>query len=174
MSVRHLAILCGAIGAVAMTTACAPLIRESAGEGIAAECPASTVELEFDPDGDIKARADGKTIAVADITGGEVKDDVCEMTPRPRSYNQGGVRYTRLKTPTTLTCRFPGRVVITISPVSPSWGGERAAGNSVGLVVGRRFTRNLSPHRTILASATVLERSGESDLVFVRRFCRPS
>jgi hypothetical protein len=174
MSVRYLAIVCGAIGAVVVTTACAPLIREFAGEGIAARCPGSIVELEFDPEGDIEARADGKTIAVADVTRGDLKGDVCETTPSPRSYNQGGVRYTRLKTPTTLTCRFPGRLVVTISPVSPSWAGERAAGNSVGLVVGRRFARNLGPHRTILASATVLERSGESDLVFVRRFCRPS
>jgi hypothetical protein len=174
MSVRHLTILCGAIGAVAVTTACAPLIREFAGEGVAAKCSGSIVELEFNPEGNIEARADGKTIAVADVRSGDLKDDVCEVTPSPRSYNQGGVRYRRLTTPTTLTCRFPGRLIVTISPVSPSWAGERTAGHSVGLVVGRRFTRNLGPHRTILASATVLERSGESDLVFVRQFCRPS
>ena len=57
MSVRHLAILCGAIGAVAVATACAPSIRELAGEGMAAECTGSIVELEFDPEGDIEARA---------------------------------------------------------------------------------------------------------------------
>jgi hypothetical protein len=174
MSVRHLAVVCGAIGAIVVTTACEPLIRDFAGKGVAATCPGSIVQLEFHPEGDIEARADGKTIAVADVRSGDLKDDVCEMTPSPSSYNQGGVRYARVKTPTTVTCRFPGRLVVTISPVSPSWAGKRAAGNSVGLVVGRRFTRNLGPHRTILASATVLERSSESDLVFVRRFCRPS
>jgi hypothetical protein len=174
MSGEYLGVVCGAVGMVVLTAACAPLRHDLTGEEMAARCRGSIVELEFDPEGDIEARADGKTIAVADVTGGEVKDDICELTPSPSSYNQGGVRYTTLTTPTTLICRFPGRLTVTVAPVSPSWAGEQAAGNAVGLVVGRRFARHLGPHRTILASATVLERSGESNVVFVHRLCRPS
>jgi hypothetical protein len=145
-----------------------------ADEESAARCEGSLVELEFDPEGHIEARADGETVAAADVTSRDVNDDACTKTPAPRAFNQGGVRYTTLKTRATVTCRFPGRFVVHVYSVSPSWAGERPAGSAVGLVLGRRITRNPGPQRTILASATVVERSEESVVSFVGRFCTPS
>ena len=138
----------------------------------AATCRGSIVELDFDPEGKIEARADGKTVASADVGSRRVSYDACAKAPVPRAFSQGRVRYTRMKTRTTLSCRFPGRFVVAVYPVSPSWAGERPAGSAVGLVLGRRLGPGPGPRRTILASATVLKRSGESDVVFVRRYCR--
>jgi hypothetical protein len=140
----------------------------------AASCRGSTVELDFDPKGHIEARAGDKTIASADVVNRQVSYDACAKTPVPGSFSQSGVRYTRMKTRTTLTCRFPGRFVVAVYPVSPSWAGERPAGSNIALVLGRRLGPGPAPQRTILASATVLRRSDESDVVFVRRYCSAS
>jgi hypothetical protein len=140
----------------------------------AGACRGSIVELRFDPKGQIEALADGKTVASADVPSRRVSQDSCVETPVPRSYSQQGVRYARLTTPATLTCRFPGRFVVAVYPVTASWSGEQPAGSAVDLVAERRFGPGPGPARTILAGATVMRRSGESDLVFVRRFCRPS
>ena len=137
----------------------------------AASCLGSMVELDFDPEGHIEARAGGKTVASADVVSRRVSYDACAKRPMPRGFYQGGVRYARLKSRATLTCRFPGRFVVVVYPVSPSWAGERPAGSNVGVVLGRRLGPGPGPQRTILASATVLTRSEESEVVFVRRYC---
>jgi hypothetical protein len=113
----------------------------------------------------------GETVASADVPSRRVSYDVCAKAPLPQGYSQRGVRYTRMKSRATITCRFPGRFLVTVYPVSPSWTGELPAGSAVGLVLGRRLGTGPSSRRTILASATVLRRSGESDVVFARRNC---
>jgi hypothetical protein len=100
-----------------------------------------------------------------------VSYDVCAKAPLPQGYSQRGVRYTRMKSRATISCRFPGRFLVTVYPVSPSWTGELPAGSAVGLVLGLRRGTGPGPRRTILASATVLRRYGESDVVFARRYC---
>jgi hypothetical protein len=137
----------------------------------AATCRASVVELDFDPEGHIEARAGGKTVASADIASRRVSHDACAKTPVPQAFSQGGVRYARMTTRVTLSCRFPGLFGVHVYPVSASWSGERPAGSAVGLVLERRLGTGPGPRRTILASATVLRRSDDSDVVFVRRYC---
>jgi hypothetical protein len=132
------------------------------------------VELDFDPEGRIEARAGGKTVASGDVVSRRVSYDACTKRRMPSGFSQGGVRYAQLRSRVTLTCRFPGRFMVVVYPVSPSWAGERPAGTNVGLVVGRRLRPGPGPQRTILASATVLTRSHESSLVFVRPYCRPT
>ena len=173
-----------AVGALAAAVALAAMLftgRRADPEGMrvgsdeaAASCRGSVVDLDFDPKGHIEARAGGRTVASADIASRRVSYDACAKARVPRAFSQSGVRYARMKTRVQLTCRFPGRFVVHVYPVSPSWAGERPAGSAVGLVLGRRVGPGPGPHRTILASATVLTRSGESDVVFVRRYCTAS
>jgi hypothetical protein len=69
----------------------------------AASCRGSMVELDFDPEGHIEARAGGKTVASADVVSRRVSYDACAKRPMPRGFYQGGVRYARLKSRATLT-----------------------------------------------------------------------
>jgi hypothetical protein len=150
-----------------------PRSFESVDNSATAKCQGSIVELEFDPEGHIEARTHGKTVASADVEGRELSYDTCAKAPTQGGWAQSGVRYTKLHKQTTLTCRFPGRFFIHIHPVSASWAGERPAGSAVYLVLGKRVSPGPGPQRTILASASVMERSSESDVVFVRRYCTP-
>jgi hypothetical protein len=166
------ALAAAALTVVLFTGGCAdPTGLRASGNEDAASCRGSLVQLDFDPKGHIEARTGGKTVASADIVSRSVSYDACAKTPVPRAFSQSGVRYARMTTRVTLSCRFPGRFVVHVYPVSPSWAGERPAGTNVGLVVGRRLGPGPGPQRTILASATVLSRSDESDVVFVRRYC---
>ena len=145
-----------------------------AGEGAAVTCSGSVVELEFDPAGRIEARTEGEKVAEAGTHSDHLNDDDCAKTPPPHAFSQAGVRYTRIEDPTTVTCRFPGRFLVHVYPVSPSWAGERPGGRAIGLVLERRIGRAPGPPRVILASASILDRHEESNVVFVRKYCTPS
>jgi hypothetical protein len=142
-----------------------------AGEAATAKCQGSIVELDFDPEGHIEARSGGQTVASANVASRELSDDACTKAPTLHAFSQSGVRYARLMERTTLICRFPGRFFVHVASVSPSWAGERPAGSEVALVLGKRVGPGPGPQRTILAAAVVLERSDESNLLFVRRYC---
>jgi hypothetical protein len=163
-----------AVAAVLVAGCADPIGLRANWHEAAASCRGSMVELDFDPKGHIEARTGGKTVASADVVGRRVSYDACAKTPVPRAFSQGGVRYARMKARVKLTCHFPGRFVVVVYPVSPSWAGEGPAGSNVGLVLARSLRAGPGPQRTILASATVLSRSNESDIVFVRRYCTAS
>jgi hypothetical protein len=163
-----------ALAVIVLTVGCVGAGLRADWDEAAATCRGSIVELDFDPKGHIEARAGDKAVASAGVATRRVSYDSCTKTPVPRAFSQSGVRYARMKTQVKLTCRFPGRFVVHVYPVSPSWAGERPAGSAVGLVLGRRLGTGPGPRRTILASATVLTRSSESDVVFVRRYCTAS
>jgi hypothetical protein len=146
-----------------------PAVRSDEPEAV--RCRGPVVVLEFDPAGSIKVRTRGETAAEADDANQRLNDDACEQTAPPHAFSQAGVHYTRTQERTTLTCRFPHRVLVHAYPVSPSWAGEQPAGTAVGLVLERRVARAQGPPRVVLALAVVLERPQESDLVFVRRYC---
>ena len=170
---RGVALLAG--GTLLLAAGCAGRhVFGISAEEAAGVCRGSAVEIEFDPHGRIEVRTAGETVASADVPSRRVSDESCAKTPVPRSFWQGKLHYARLTTRTTLTCRLPGRFIVHAYPVSASWAGERPAGSAVGLVLGRRLGHGPGPQRTILASATVLERSDESDLLFLRPYCRPT
>lgn len=137
------------------------LVEESA----TVECEASVVELAYDPGGRIDVRVGDKTVAAADAARRGLNYNVCADSPTQRGWNTA-IPYTRLKERTTISCRFPGRFSVHVHPVSPSWAGGRPAGSAVYLVLGKRLRPGTGPNRTILASASVVERSEESRLVF--------
>jgi hypothetical protein len=137
------------------------------------DCRGSRVELEFDPEAGIEARVRGFTVAAADVTRRALNHGDCAETPTHRGWDTR-LRYTTVATSTTLTCRFPGRFSVHVSSLSPSWAGERPAGSAVGLVLGRRVGPGTGPNRTIVASASVLERSDESELVYAPAYCTAS
>ena len=141
------------------------------GDPATAKCQGSIVELDFDPKGRIEARTSGQTIASADVGSRELRYDACTKVRTPSGYSERGVRYTTIHKRTTLTCRFPGRFFVNADSVSTSWSGDWPAGNSVSLVLASAVRPGPGPKRTILASAVVLERSNESYVVFVRRYC---
>jgi hypothetical protein len=143
-------------------------------EPTSVECQGSVVSLDFDPDGRIEARVRGETIAAADAERRGLNDDVCARAATPRGFSQRGVRYVPVHEPTEVRCRFPGRFSVYVTTVSPSWAGDRPAGSAVSLVLGRRLQGGTGPRRTIVASAVVLERADESELVFVSKYCTPS
>jgi hypothetical protein len=149
-------------------------LGDLAWKNAAVRCQGSVVELDFDPGGRIEARIGAETVAEAGVHSQRLNDDACAETPPPGSFSQAGVRYRRRADRTTLTCRFPGRVLVHAESVSPSWAGERPAGRAVALVLERRLSSKPGPPRVILASAVVVERHEESSVVFVRRYCSPS
>jgi hypothetical protein len=136
------------------------------------ECEGSVVSLDFDPEGHIEARVRGETIAAADAARRGINYDACTSARTQRGWSQRGARYARANGPTELRCRFPGRFSVHVTTVSPSWAGERPAGSAVYLVLGKRLQAGSGPNRTIVASASVLERPDESRLVFARGYCR--
>jgi hypothetical protein len=137
------------------------------------ECEGSIVELDFDPEGRIDARARGETVASADAARRGLNYDACSGAPTQRGWFVG-IRYTTVKERTMVTCRFPRRFSVHVHPVSPSWAGDRPAGSAVYLVLGERAKRGPGPNRTILASASVLERSEESSVSFAPQYCAAS
>jgi hypothetical protein len=145
-----------------------------AGEPATARCQGSIVELDFDPEGRIEARSGGQTVASADLVSRELSYDACAKAPTQHGWSQRGVHYTMVKDRTTVTCRFPGRFFVHAESVSASWSGDAPAGSGVSLVLGRRVGPGPGPQKTILAAATVLERSDESNVVFVHRYCTTS
>jgi hypothetical protein len=145
-----------------------------ADEPATARCQGSTVELDFDPEGHIEARTGGQTVASADVSSRKLNYDACTKVPTQNGWSQSGVHYTTMKKRTTVTCRFPGRFFVHAESVSTSWSGDFPAGSGVSLVLGKRVVPGPGPKRTILAAATVLERSDESYVVFVRRYCLAS
>ena len=138
------------------------------------ECEGSVVGLDFDPDGRIEARVRGKTIAAADAARRGLNYDACTSARTQRGWSQRGVRYVRVNEPTDLRCRFPGRFSVHVTTVSPSWAGDRPAGSAVYLVLGKRLQAGPGPNRTIVASASVLERPDESGLEFAAGYCSVS
>ena len=142
--------------------------------GAAVVCNGSAVTLEFDPARRVRARSAGETVAEADFAGQQLDTQACDEQPAPTSFSQAGVHYIRTQRPTILTCRFPGRFLVAVEPVSPSWAGERPAGRNVALVLERRTRPGAGPPGVILAAGTVLERPEESDLVYVGRYCSAS
>ena len=137
------------------------------------KCRGSDVELDFDPAGRVKARVRGETVASADAARRGLNYAACAEAPTQRGWFTG-VRYTWVKKRTTLTCRFPGGFFVHIHPVSPSWAGDRPAGSAVYLVVGKRVKPGPGPNRTIVASASVVERSDESEVAFAPGYCTAS
>lgn len=137
------------------------------------ECAGSLVQLEFDPDGRIRAGVGGVTLARADASRREVNDDVCSAATTQTGWDTR-TPYSRRSGTTTLRCRLPGRFSIHLHPLSPSWAGERPAGSALYLVLGRRVGPGTGPNRTIVASAGVLERPEESELAFAPAYCTPS
>jgi hypothetical protein len=97
-------------------------------------------------------------------------DDVCKRAPTQRGWFVG-IKYRSTTAATTVVCRFPGRFSVHTHPVSPSWAGERPAGSAVYLVLGKRAKPGPGVQRTIVASATVLERPEESRLTFSPKYC---
>src|SRR5215213_8221017 len=140
-------------------------------ESATVACEGSVVSLDFDPDGRIEARVRSQTIAAADAARRGLNDDACARAATQRGWSQRGVRYVPVHEPTELECRFPGRFWIHVTTVSASWAGDRPAGSAVYLVLGKRLRPGPGPKRTIVASASVLERPNESQLVFVPNYC---
>jgi hypothetical protein len=137
------------------------------------DCAGSVVELEFDPDAGVDARARGTTVASADVSRRRLNHTDCRETPAHRGWDTR-LRYEIVGERMTITCRFPGRFFVQANSVSPSWAGERPAGSAVGLVLGRRVGPGSGPGRTLVATATVLERTDESELIYAPRFCTAS
>ena len=137
------------------------------------DCAGSVVELEFDPHGAIDARVGAITVASADASQRGLNHTACSETPPHRGWDTR-LPYETIATRTTLICRFPGRFFVQANSVAPSWAGERPAGSAVGLVLARRVGPGSGPNRTIVASATVLERVEESRVVFAPRYCTAS
>lgn len=134
-------------------------------ESATVECEGSVVELAYDPNGRIEVRVEGKAVAAADAARRGLNYDICAKAPTQHGWNTA-IPYTRLKESTTITCRFPRRFYVHVHSVSPSWAGERPAESAVYLVLGKRLKSGTGPNRTILASASVVERSEESRVVF--------
>jgi hypothetical protein len=82
-----------------------------------------------------------------------------------------GIPYSGTTEAVTVTCRFPGGFSVHTHPVSPSWAGERPAGSAVYLVLNKRAKPGPGAKRTIVASATVIERDEESELRFSPAHC---
>jgi hypothetical protein len=149
------------------------LFATSGDDSTTVRCTGSVVELDFDPEGRIEARVSGKTVASADVEDRRLGES-CVKAPTQDSWSQGGLRYTTIKNRTTLTCHFPGRFYVHTHSVSASWAGERRVGSAVYLVLGKRVRPGPGPQRTIFASASVVERADESDVVFAPRYCTTS
>jgi hypothetical protein len=147
------------------------LVRSDAPSTI--ECSGSVVELAFDPEAGIDARVDSVTVAAADVTRRGLSHTACSETPAQRGWDTR-LSYETVVASATIVCRFPGRFFVHTHAVAPSWAGEQPAGSAVGLVLGRSVGPGSGPNRTVVATATVLERSGESQAVFAPRFCRAS
>jgi len=141
-------------------------------ESATVECEGSVVGLDFDPDGRIEARVRGETIAVVDAARRGLNHDTCAEAATQRGWSQRGVRYVPINEPTELLCRFPARFWVHVTTVSASWAGDRPAGSAVYLVLGKRLQAGPGPKRTIVASASVLERADESRVVFAPDYCR--
>jgi hypothetical protein len=137
------------------------------------DCAGSVVELAFDPEAGIDARVRGITVASADAARRGLNHTDCKETPAHRGWDTR-LPYKVVATSTTLVCRFPGRFFVQVNAVAPSWAGERPAGSAVGLVLAKRVGPGSGPNRTMVASATVLERVDESEVVFAPRYCTPS
>ena len=137
------------------------------------DCAGSVVELAFDPDAGVDARVRGITVASADRTRRGLNHSACKETAAQRGWDTR-LRYEIVARRTTLACRFPGRFFVHVHSVSPSWAGERPAGSAVGLVLGKRVGPGSGPNRTVVATASVLERTDESQLVYAPRFCAAS
>ena len=140
-----------------------------AAESTAVTCRGSVVELEFDPAGRIEARTGGEQVAEAGIHSDQLNEDVCGKTGPPRELSFRDSWYTLTSDRTTLTCYFPGHFLVKTSPSSASWAGERPAGRSVSLVLERRDRLSVA-----FASGSVLERTEESTLYYMRRHCTPT
>jgi hypothetical protein len=173
------------VAAALVTIAAVLTVRQGAREGpwramsfveesTTVQCEGSLVDLDFDPEGPIEARARDETIAVADTTRRGLNYDACAKAATQRGWSQRGVRYVPADEPTQLRCRFPGRFSVHVTTVSASWAGDRPAGSAVYLVLGKRLQAGPGPNRTIVASASVVERADESQLVFVPDYCRAS
>lgn len=144
------------------------------GESATVRCQGSIVELEFDPAGNIEVRVRGKAVAVADAARRGLNADACADEPTQRGWGTA-IPYRRSEERKTITCRFPGHFFVHVHPVSPSWAGGRPAGSAVYLVLGKRLQPGSGPNRTILASASVVERYEESRVVFAHeRLCTAS
>ncbi len=146
---------------------------ERADEPATIDCAGSVVELAFDPDAGVDARVRGITVASADVTRRGLNHSACKETAAHRGWDTR-LRYEIVATRTTLACRFPGRFFVHVHSVSPSWAGERPAGSAVGLVLGKRVGPGSGPNRTVVATASVLERADESQLVYAPRYCTAS
>jgi hypothetical protein len=136
-------------------------------------CTGSVVQLDFDPAGRIEARLRSETVAAADVSRRGLNRGACAPAPTQRGWDTR-VAYTPVRERTMVTCRFPGSFSVHVHPVSPSWSGERPAGSAVYLVLDERLGPGTGPDRTILASASVIERSEESQLVFAADYCTAS
>jgi hypothetical protein len=174
----------GAIGVLAVLAAASGLNERMNGsdrfaalvrfeEPATIDCAGSIVELEFDPEIGVDARVRGITVASADVARRGLNHTDCSETPAHRGWDTR-LPYEVVATSTTLVCRFPGRFFVHVNSVAPSWAGERPAGSAVGLVLAGRVGPGSGPNRTIVASATVLERVDESEVVFAPRYCAAS
>ena len=126
------------------------------------QCRGNTARLEFDP-GRIEVSVRGLGVIEARAGRREFDYGVCARAATQSGWFVG-VPYHRTAEAGTVTCRFPGGFSVHTHPVSPSWAGERPAGSAVYLVLNRRAKAGPGPKRTIVASASVVERPEESGL----------
>ena len=118
--------------------------------------------LSFDG-GRVEVRLGDDRVAWADTDRRRLEEG-CERVKIQKSWFVG-VRYARTGQRTTLTCRFSGRFFVHVQPTYSSESGEVSPdGSAVYLVVGPK-------KRTLVASASVTESSGGSDLQYSRRYC---
>jgi hypothetical protein len=138
----------------------------------AVRCEEPVATLDFDPDGKIEVHVRNQLIVSADAGGREFTNACAKAVHKP-GYFVANID-TRLEKPATLTCRFPQRFWVQASSTSASWAGERPAGSSVALILGKRAVPGPGAQLSIVAGATVMERSGESDVFFDSHYCKAS
>jgi hypothetical protein len=135
-------------------------------------CEEPVATLRFDPGGKIAVYVRNQLVVSADSGGREVTSACAKAVTKEGNFVAN--LDTRLEKPTTLTCRFPQRFWVHVSPSSPSWAGERPAGSSVSLILGKRAVPGPGAQSSIVAGATVYERSRESYIVFDSHYCKAS
>jgi hypothetical protein len=135
-------------------------------------CAGTTATLSFDPAGKIEARVRGRLIASAD-TGGRRITHTCPGARDRAGYYVAALNRT-LERATTITCTFPRRFWVAVTPAGASWAGDSVAGSSISLVLGRPAVAGAGGGPSIVAGATVLRRPEDSRAAFASRFCTAS
>lgn len=119
--------------------------------------------VRFNPSGEIEVLRGNKTVAWANGSGRGLDFGSCPQVATQRGWRN--VPYSLTKKKRTVTCRLPRLFFVHVHPVYSSQSGEIVPdGSAVYVVVGKP--------RKMVASATAMQRDGESAFTYSRSNCR--